>query len=81
MRCPVIDPNTEDYDYSICIAAAVKDVIDGVKDVSSAIEKINQRGDVYSMDGKLLMSGANLNSLKTLGRGMYILNGVKVVVK
>ena len=81
LNCPVIDPNTEDYDYSICIAAAVKDVIDGVKDVSSAIEKINQRGDVYSMDGKLLMSGANLNSLKTLGRGMYILNGVKVVVK
>ena len=78
--CPEIDPN-DDFDFSICLGQAATDVIDGVKDIPSAIEKISQRGDVYSMDGKLLMSGANLNSLKTLGRGMYILNGVKVLVK
>ena len=35
----------------------------------------------YSMDGKLLRTGATLNSLKSLGKGAYILNGVKVVVK
>ena len=49
--------------------------------MGTAIEKISQPGNVYSMDGKLLRTGATLNSLKSLGKGMYILNGVKVVVK
>lgn len=80
LSCPVIDESAE-YDFSILITGAANDVVDGVKDISSAIEKVSQSGDVYSVDGKLLMSGANLNSLKTLGRGMYILNGVKVMVK
>ena len=53
----------------------------GVKKVATAIEKISQPGAVYSMDGKLLRTNATLNSLKSLGKGMYILNGVKVLVK
>ena len=79
MDCPEVDSEGE-YDFSICIAAD-PDQADGVKDIPTAIEKISQRGDVYSMDGKLLRTGATLNSLKALGKGMYILNGVKVVVK
>ena len=78
--CPEFDPN-DSFDFSICLGVAGTEVADGVKDISSAMEKISQRGNVYSMDGKLLMTGANLNSLKALGSGMYILNGVKVVVK
>jgi len=78
-ECPEVDSEGE-YDFSICIAADPDDA-DGVEDITTAIEKISQRGDVYSMDGKLLRTGATLNSLKALGKGMYILNGVKVVVK
>ena len=79
-NCPQIDANG-DFDFSIFLGGAAGDVADGVKDVSTAIENISKPGNVYSMDGKLLRTGANLNSLKSLGKGMYILNGVKVVVK
>ena len=77
--CPEVDPEGE-YDFSICITGD-PDQADGIENVAATIEKVSQRGDVYSMDGKLLRRGATLNSLKTLGSGMYILNGVKVIVK
>ena len=78
VSCPVIDPDGV-YDFSILLGDAA-DEADGI-DVATAVEKISQRGNVYSMDGKLLRTNATLNSLKTLGKGMYILNGVKVAVK
>jgi hypothetical protein len=76
--CPEVDPTAE-YDFSICLNDA--DAVVGVKDVAATVKKIAQPGDVYSVDGKLLKTGATLNSLKSLGKGMYILNGVKVLVK
>ena len=76
--CPEVDPTAE-YDFAICLGG--EDVVDGVKDVASVVKKISQPGDVYSVDGKLLKTGATLNNLKSLGSGMYILNGVKVLVK
>ena len=78
--CPVIDPYDE-FDFCISLGKVAADAVDGVKDVTSAVDKISQKGNVYSMDGRLLKTGATLNSLKTLGKGMYILNGVKVLVK
>ncbi len=78
--CPVIDPYDE-FDFCISLGKVAADAADGVKDVTSAVDKISQKGNVYSMDGRLLKTGATLNSLKTLGKGMYILNGVKVLVK
>ncbi|MBR4130139.1 MAG: discoidin domain-containing protein [Bacteroidaceae bacterium] len=75
-ECPNVDPEG-DYDFSICLNEE-GDTADGVKTV---LKNISKPGNVYSMDGKLLMTGATLNSLKTLGKGMYILNGVKVLVK
>ena len=69
-----------DFDFLIELSSA-GDKADGVENIPAAIEKISKPGNVYSMDGKLLMTGATLGQLKTLGRGMYILNGVKVVVK
>lgn len=77
--CPAISA-ADDYDFSIFLGGEA-DKADGVKDVSTAIENISKPGNVYSMDGKLLRTGATLNSLKSMGKGMYILNGVKVVVK
>jgi hypothetical protein len=76
--CPEVDPKA-DYDFAICLES--EELETGVKDISSVVKKISQPGDVYSVDGKLLKTGATLNSLQGMGRGMYILNGVKVVVK
>lgn len=76
--CPEVDP-TAAYDFSICLDN--EDAVDGIKDVASTIKKISQPGDVYSIDGKLLKTGATLNNLKSLGQGTYILNGVKIMVK
>lgn len=78
--CPQTNPGGL-YDFVIVLGQAASDVVDGVKDVSSALENISKPGNVYSMDGKLLRTNATLNSLKTMGKGMYILNGVKVIVK
>lgn len=76
--CPQVDPEA-DYDFSICLAQGDEET--GLKNVSSVVEQISKPGAVYSLDGRLLRTGATLNSLKALGRGIYILNGVKVVVK
>ena len=76
--CPLFDTN-DDYDFAIFLDEA-GDKADGI-DAPTALGKISQPGNVYSMDGKLLRTGATLNSLKTMGKGMYILNGVKVLVE
>lgn len=78
--CPEVDPAGE-YDFSISLGQTGVDVTDGIKNVSTALENISKAGAVYSVDGKLLKSNATLNSLKTLGKGMYIFNGVKIAVK
>ena len=77
---PTLDANDDDIDFGIFLGGEA-DKADAVENIPAALEKLSQSGEVYSMDGKLLMKGATLNSLKTLGRGMYILNGVKVLVK
>ena len=80
-ECPQIDPYEVDFDFSIFLDSAGSDVLDGVKSLPAAIQNLSKAGAVYSMDGKLLRTNATLNSLKSLGKGMYILNGVKVAVK
>ena len=79
-NCPQVDPDG-DYELSIFLGQAAADAATGVKNVSDAFEKISQVGNVYSMDGKLLRTGATLNSVKAMGKGMYIFNGVKIAVK
>ena len=80
-ECPQINPDEAEFDISISLGTAGNDVVDAVKTIPAAIQKISQPGALYGMDGKLLRTNATLNSLKTLGKGMYILNGVKVLVK
>jgi hypothetical protein len=80
-NCPQVEAEPTLYDFSISLGKLAEDMEVGVKDISSAIEKISQSGNVYSMDGKLLRTGATLNSLKAMGKGTYILNGVKVIVR
>ncbi|MCD8301813.1 MAG: discoidin domain-containing protein [Prevotellaceae bacterium] len=48
--------------------------------IEETVATVSQDGNIYSIDGKLLGKG-NLGTVKSLGRGIYIVNGVKVVVK
>lgn len=52
---------------------AVKDIISG--------EQAIKTGSLYTIDGRLIRGDATLNDLRNAGRGIYILNGKKVVVK
>lgn len=42
---------------------------------------INATADVYTINGSLIKKGASNSELGTLGKGLYIVNGKKVVVK
>lgn len=53
-------------------------IMDGIQ---SALESVAKSGTVYDMSGRQVKKNATLNDLKGLGRGIYILNGVKVMVK
>lgn len=53
-------------------------------DDSSGIENINAGNDVYNvvtLDGKIVLSNGDLNALNKLAKGIYIVNGVKRVLK
>ena len=52
-------------------------------DVSVAkVQQIQkQLGELYTIDGRLLGRGISFGDVKRFGKGLYILNGVKVVVK
>jgi len=49
----------------------------GINDITTDTQKHN--GNVYSLDGRLVR--ANANSVEGLAKGIYILNGKKIVVK
>lgn len=49
--------------------------------ISSTLEKVAKSGNIYSADGKLVRANGTLNDMQKLGKGIYILNGVKVLVK
>jgi len=51
-----------------------------VKDITSGEQAI-KTGSLYTIDGRLIRGNATLNDLRNAGRGIYILNGKKVVVK
>ena len=80
-ECPYINAEEDPYDFAICLGTKGAEVVDAVKNLPATIQNLSKAGNVYSMDGKLLRTGATLNSLKTLGKGMYILNGVKVQIR
>lgn len=64
------------------VEAEVEISWDGTEDgIAETISKVSKSGAVYTLDGRLVSKNANLNTLKGFGKGIYILNGVKVVVK
>ncbi|MCD8301663.1 MAG: hypothetical protein LUC44_01440, partial [Prevotellaceae bacterium] len=54
------------------------EAFDSVDQAIATVSKEN--GNIYSIDGKFIGKG-NLHSVRSLARGIYIVNGVKVVVK
>ncbi len=71
-----ITPNGEDLPSSatleITFDATIEDGIQG------ALQNISRTGEIYTLDGRLIGKG-NINDLKQ--KGVYIVNGVKVIVK
>lgn len=49
--------------------------------INAAIANVARRGQLYTIDGRLVQRNANLNSLRNMPKGIYILNGTKVTVK
>ena len=62
-------------------AGAVTFSLDGTEDgIADAIANVSRTGKIYTIDGRLVGTG-NLNSLRGLGKGIYIVGGTKVIVK
>lgn len=79
--------NTAYLDYATCpeieagehaLSILLGDKPNGI---SSTLEKVAKSGNIYSADGKLVRANGTLNDMQKLGKGIYILNGVKVLVK
>lgn len=68
--------NTEVEDAEITIEISGNEV-DGI---SNAIATVSKVGGIYTIDGKFVANG-NINSLKNMPKGIYVVNGVKVAVK
>lgn len=49
--------------------------------ISNVVTEVAKGGAIYTIDGRLVSKHGNLNTLRRLGKGTYILNGKKVLVK
>lgn len=65
-------------DYSLVIE--ISGTITAVS-IQETLDKVAKAGNVYDLNGRLVRTNATLNDVKALGRGMYILNGAKIMVK
>ena len=54
---------------------------DAADSLTEVMSKLAKTGEAYTLDGRLVSRKANLNDLSRYGKGIYILNGVKVIVK
>ncbi len=57
------------------------EITTGEDAIANVLQKVAKKGDLYTIDGRLVSRNANLNNLKNYGKGIYILNGVKISVK
>ena len=49
--------------------------------IHEALANLTKAGVVYNLNGQIVATRATLRDLRSLGRGIYILNGVRVMVK
>ena len=53
----------------------------GIDTIGADKSSANAPVAIYTIDGKLVLANGTLNDINSLGKGLYILNGVKVLVK
>ncbi len=68
----------EEFDPELSVIMVVVEDEDGIE---TALANVSKSGAVYTVDGRLVSKKATLNDLRKMGKGMYILNGTKVLVK
>ena len=69
-------------DVALSVGDAITIEISTEEDgIQSALSSVTRSGAIYTLDGLKVAEKGNLNTLKNLGRGVYILNGTKVTVK
>lgn len=71
----------EDKTYKVVVTADCNikvelGVASGINDVTAAVRDTN---DVYRIDGVLILKNASRSEVENLGRGIYIINGKKVI--
>ena len=49
--------------------------------ISGVLQKVAREGEIYTLDGRLVTRSGNLNSLRGAQPGVYIVNGIKVIIK
>ena len=49
--------------------------------IQTALANVSKAGAVYTIDGRMVSKHATLNEISNFGKGIYILNGTKVIVK
>lgn len=49
--------------------------------ISDALQKVSKNGEIFTLDGRLVNRNGNINSLRGAQPGIYIVNGMKVVIK
>ena len=54
---------------------------EGEDGIATVLQRVAKNGEIYTIDGRLVSKSGNLNTLRSLGKGIYILNGTKVTVK
>ncbi|MGN0217785.1 MAG: hypothetical protein ACI4AJ_04865, partial [Bacteroidaceae bacterium] len=71
------NPIEEDGEYDVAVAIDGK-VADGIQ---NTLAEISKGGNVYTLGGQLAGKVSSLKEVKRLGRGTYVVNGVKVLVR
>ena len=65
----------EAYDLQAQVVVIYGDEADSISDV---LNKVAKGGEVFTIDGRLVNRQGNLNNLP---KGIYIMNGIKIMVK
>ena len=74
-----IESDEEPFDLEATVNANWDETAeDGLTEV---INKVRNSGAVYTLDGRLVSKKANLSDVGRMPKGIYILNGIKIVVK
>lgn len=64
--------------YDVTFTIGTEPVDDAV---ASVLTQTANRGDLYTIDGRLVGRNVTLKDLKRFGKGLYIIDGIKVTVK